>query len=286
MESNLDVIKTIRNKYFKLSKSQKRISDYILSNYSKVAFMTAKVLAEKSNVSESTVVRFANALGFEGYPELIIALQENIKSKLTTIERFDLINEKTTEDKQRITNEIMQLDIQNIKSTINKNNKESIDKIVDELSNSNKIFILGLRSSKVLASYLEYYLSLIFYETHVKEINPHSIFDSLVNFNSGDVLFAIGFPRYSKITIEALKYAKDNDITIISLTDSQLSPLCEYSKHVLVADLSISTFINSLAAPMSLINSLIMAISLKNKTTVQEKFKKLENVWDKYDIFE
>jgi DNA-binding MurR/RpiR family transcriptional regulator len=282
---NSDVINLIESKYFSLSKSQKRISDYILDNYSKVAFMTAKVLAKNSNVSESTVVRFANALGFEGYPELIEALQENIKSKLTTIERFDLINENSNLKDKRITNKIMQLDIQNIKSTINKNSKETIDKIVKELSNSQRIFILGLRSSKVLGSYLEYYLSLIFNETSVKEINPHSIFDSLVNLRSGDVLFAIGFPRYSKITIEALKYAKDNN-TIISLTDSKLSPLSDYSKYTLLADLSISTFINSLAAPMSIINSLVMAISLENKKTVHEKFKRLETVWDMYDIFE
>jgi len=283
---NSDVISLIESKYFSLSKSQKRISDYILDNYSKVAFMTAKVLAQNSNVSESTVVRFANALGFEGYPELIEALQENIKSKLTTIERFDLINENSNLKDKKITNEIMQLDIQNIKSTINKNSVETIDNIVKELSNSQRIFILGLRSSKVLGSYLEYYLSLIFNETSVKEINPHSIFDSLVNLRAGDVLFAIGFPRYSKITIEALKYAKDNNITIISLTDSKLSPLSDYSKYTLLADLSISTFINSLAAPMSIINSLVMAISLENKKTVHEKFKRLETVWDMYDIFE
>jgi DNA-binding MurR/RpiR family transcriptional regulator len=125
----------------------------------------------------------------------------------------------------------------------------------------------------------------MFSESFVKEIEAQNIFDDLVNLRQGDVLVAIAFPRYSKLTIEALKYAKDNKIIVIGLTDSYMSPICEYSKYTLFADLSISTFINSLVAPMSLINSIIMAISKKNKKTIQQKFEKLENVWDEYGIF-
>lgn len=281
-----NVIELIKKKYFNLSKSQKRISDYILENYSKVAFMTAKKLSENVQVSESTVVRYANALGFKGYPELIEALQENIKSKLTTIERFELVKENNEKIDKTYNKKIMQLDIENIKTSINQNDNETINLIVDELSKSKRIFILGLRSSKVLAGYLKYYLSLIFNDISVKEIESYNVFDDLVNLKEGDILFAIAFPRYSKLTLEALKYAKDNGITIIGLTDSNVSPIKKYSKHCLVAELSISTFIDSLVAPMSLINSLIVAISIKNKSSVQKKFEKLEKVWNKYDIFE
>lgn len=281
-----NVIELIKKKYFNLSKSQKRISDYVLENYSKVAFMTAKKLSENVQVSESTVVRYANALGFKGYPELIEALQENIKSKLTTIERFELVKENNKKIDKTYNKKIMQLDIENIKTSINQNDNETINLIVDELSKSRRIFILGLRSSKVLAGYLKYYLSLIFNDISVKEIESYNVFDDLVNLKEGDILFAIAFPRYSKLTLEALKYAKDNDITIIGLTDSNVSPIRKYSKYCLVAELSISTFIDSLVAPMSLINSLIVAISIKNKSSVQKKFEKLEKVWNKYDIFE
>ena len=281
---NENVINIIKNRYFHMSKSQKRISDYILNNSTKVAFMTAKALAKESEVSESTVVRFANSIGFIGYPELIDALQDNIKSKITTIERFDLSNDDDFQDEE-FNKSIMHYDIKNIKSAIKKNSNETIDLIADELSESNRIYILGLRSSKILSSYLSYYLSLMFSESFVKEIEAQNIFDDLVNLRQGDVLVAIAFPRYSKLTIEALKYAKDNKIIVIGLTDSYMSPICEYSKYTLFADLSISTFINSLVAPMSLINSIIMAISKKNKKTIQQKFEKLENVWDEYGIF-
>jgi len=282
MEKN--VINLIKSKYFNLSKSQKRISDYILKNNQKVAFMTAKELSNESQVSESTVVRYAIALGFNGYPELIESIQDNIKSKLTTIERFDLSTSTNSKGEDSFKN-IMRNDIENIRSTIKQNSQETIDLIADELAKSNRIYILGLRSSKVLANYLHYYISLIFNETFVKEVDSQNVFDDLVNLKPGDVLVAIAFPRYSKLTIEALKYAKDNNITVIALTDSSLSPLNEYSKYTLLADLSISTFIDSLVAPMSLLNLLITSISIRNKETVQQKFEKLEKVWDEYGIF-
>ena len=282
MEKN--VINLIKSKYFNLSKSQKRISDYILKNHQKVAFMTAKELSNESQVSESTVVRYAIALGFNGYPELIESIQDNIKSKLTTIERFDLSNNNNLTGDETSIN-VMRNDIKNIKSTIKQNSQETIDLIADELAKSNRIYILGLRSSKVLANYLHYYISLIFSETFVKEIEAQNVFDDLVNLKSGDVLVAIAFPRYSKLTIEALKYAKENKITVIALTDSSLSPLNEYSKYTLLADLSISTFIDSLVAPMSVLNLLITSISIRYKKTIQQKFEKLEKVWDEHGIF-
>lgn len=245
-----DVLQLMKNKFFKLSKSQKRISKYILDNYSKVAFMTAKELATITDVSESTVVRFANALGFKGYPEFIENLQENIKSKLTTVERLELYNNNN--------NKIMNLDIKNIKKAIKNNPEENVKNVVNQLSNSQTIYILGLRSSEILADYLTYYLDLITNDTVIKKINNQRIFDTLVKIDSKDTLVAIGFPRYSKMTLKALEYAESNNSTIVAITDSEVSPLTKFANFSLYADITMSSFIDSFVAPMSLINLLIL----------------------------
>ncbi|MGM0379142.1 MAG: MurR/RpiR family transcriptional regulator [Bacillota bacterium] len=274
---NKDVLQLMKNKFFKLSKSQKKISKYILDNYSKVAFMTAKELAKTTNVSESTVVRFAHALGFKGYPEFIDNLQENIKSKLTTVERLELYNDNN--------NKIMNLDIANIKKAIKNNPEENVKNVVNQLSNSKTIYILGLRSSEILADYLTYYLDLITNDTVIKKINNQRIFDTLVKINSKDTLVAIGFPRYSKMTLKALEYAESNNSTIVAITDSEVSPLTKFADYSLYADITMSSFIDSFVAPMSLINLLITKISMKNKDYVEEKFQKLEDVWNTFEIY-
>lgn len=280
-----DVLQRLKKKYFNLSKSQKKLADYILNNYDKVVFMTAKKISENVGVSESTVVRFANALDYDGFPDLIKALQETVKTKLTTLQRFELTKQSASNQGDQLYKQVMMNDIENIKSSIQMLDQETIENISREIMNSRKIYILGLRSSSFLADYMEFYLNYILEDIFIKKINCHNVFDSLVNIGEDDLLITIAFPRYSQATLDAMNYAKKNDIKVIGITDSKFSPLVEYCKYSISADLNLDTFIDSLVAPLSLINALIMTLSINEKNNVEHKFNKLEKIWDEYGIY-
>lgn len=283
MANNNDLLNRIKDNYIKLSKGQKRIADYILENYNKVAFMTASSLGEIVGVSESTVVRFANALGYDGYPKLQKGLQESIKTKLTTVQRFEL--SKDIEDGENYIKKIMSYDMDNIRKTIDVLEEDNVQDICDVIHNARKVFVLGMRSSSVLSNYLGYYLNFIRDDVHIISIGVHDVFDYLVNLNEDDVLITISFPRYSKRTFEIVKFAKDRGAKLVGITDSELSPLSPLVDYCLYAKYNMNTFIDSLVAPMSLINALIIAISINYKEDVEKKFEYLEKIWNEFSIY-
>lgn len=278
-----DLLNRIQAKYKRLSKGQKRIAEYILDNYDKVAFMTASNLGKIVGVSESTVVRFANALGYEGYPKLQKALQESIKTKLTTVQRLEL--SKDLDSGTNIYRRLMNADIDSIRKAIEELDTDLITQIAEEINSAKRVFVLGLRSSSVLANYLSFYLSFMMDNVQVVPTGAHDVFDKIVDASEGDILIAISFPRYSNTTMEVCKYAKREGATVVALTDTVLSPLSDVAEHSLYAKFDITTFIDSLVAPMSVLNALILAVSVERRGFLEEKFNKLEGIWDEFNTY-
>lgn len=283
-----DLLNRIQSKFNKLSKGQKRIADYILNNYDKVAFMTASSLGNSVEVSESTVVRFANALGYGGYPKLQKALQESIKTKLTTVQRFEM--SKELDSNTDLYKKIMKHDVENIQKTIDDLDIENLRSIATDIHKAKKVYVLGMRSSSVLANYLGFYLNFAIERVQVIPSGALDVFDQVINLNEEDLLIAITFPRYSNQTMKLVNYAYGQKVPIISITDDVLSPVASISKKVLTAKYDMTTFIDSLVAPMSLINSLILAVGMENKESLDQKFESLEKIWkethtynDKYE---
>src|SRR6056297_130815 len=282
-EEKRDIFKIINRRYEHFSKSQKLIADYIIENYDKAAFMTASKLGEHVGISESTIVRFADALDFKGYPELQKALQELIKTKLTTVQRFALTNKYSNE--MDTVKKVMDSDIQNIRKTMEELDNDVLERVTHEILNAKRVYILGLRSSALLAEYLGFYLNFILKDVHVVKAQYNDVYEQLININSEDVVIALSFPRYSRKTYESVKLLRRQGCKIISITDSQFSPLASISEMTLYAKNNVTSFVDSLVAPMSLINLLIVSISLQEKELLTETFRKLESVWDEFNIY-
>lgn len=283
-EKNKDLISLIKVNFPRLSKGQKLIAEYILNHYDKAAFMTASKLGEMVGVSESTVVRFANALGFSGYPSLQRALQELIKNKLTTVQRLSMSNSYS--DNSTLLKKILKADMDNIRSTIDEISNEEFEKVVDCIYNANRVYIIGLRSSTTLANYLGFYLSLILDNVKVVTYGISDIFEQLLRVNKGDVVIGISYPRYSRRTLEALSYVKEQECKIIGITDSFLSPISGIADYTLIAKSNMISFVDSLVAPLSLINALIIAIGMREKNEITQYFYKLERLWDEYKVYD
>jgi DNA-binding MurR/RpiR family transcriptional regulator len=245
--------------------------------------MTASKLGEKVGVSESTVVRFANALDYGGYPKLQKELQELIKTKLTTVQRLEL-SEDYSNDKD-VLKKVMKSDLDNIRKTIEEIDANNFQMVIDSILDAKRVYILGLRSSIVLAEYLGFYLNFILENVHIVPSGINDIFDQLININEEDVIIGISFPRYSKKTLEALQFAKDQGSTIIGITDGPFSPIKSLAEFTLTARSNMTSFIDSLVAPMSLMNALIIGLSMKEKDKIASTFKNLENIWNDYNIY-
>lgn len=282
MADKQDIIYRINANYKKMSKGQKLISEYIINNYDKAAFMTASKLGEKVGVSESTVVRFANALGYDGYPKFQKALQELIRTKLTTIQRMEMSSET---EPSMILNNVLKADMNNIRLTIDEVNSETFEKVIDSFLRASNIYVLGLRSAAPLAQFMGYYLNFIFNNVRIVTSGVNDIFEQLIHINSEDLLIGISYPRYASRTIEAMAFAKDRGTTTVALTDSLLSPLTSYSDYTLLARSDMASFVDSLVAPLSLINALIVGIGIKKGPQVASGFSTLERMWDKYNVY-
>lgn len=284
MEEKKDILIQIQKSFSKLSKGQKLIAQFIIDNYDKAAFMTASKLGIRVGVSESTVVRFANALGFEGYPELQKALQEIIKTKLTTVQRVEMASEYSNEG--AILKKVLKSDMDNIRATLENIDFEEFQEVVDKIFKAKKIYIIGLRSSTALAEYLGFYLNLILDNVKVVGYGISDIFEQLLRISKDDLVIGISYPRYSNRTIEAINYAREEGVPIIGITDSLLSPIANISDHCLTAKSNMVSFVDSLVAPLSLINALIIAVGMREKEEIREYFNKLENIWYKYNIYD
>ncbi|MHB1391796.1 MAG: MurR/RpiR family transcriptional regulator [Clostridia bacterium] len=283
MSEVLDLMRVIQTSFHKLSKGQKIIAHYIMNNYDKAAFMTAAKLGEKVGVSESTVVRFANAIGYIGYPQLQKQLQEMVKTKLTTVQRIEMSSDYTNKD--NILKNILKSDMENIRTTMEEIDNTSFEKAVESISEAKSIYIIGLRSSTALAEFLGFYLNLIRDNVHVVTYTIGDIFEQLFRIDENDLVIAIGFPRYSARTVKALEYVKLRKAKTIAVTDSMLSPLCSTADHTLIAKSNMESFVDSIVAPMSVLNALIVAVGIKEKQNISTSFASLEEIWNKYNIF-
>ena len=283
MDRYIDPLKLIQNNFNDLSKSQKQISEFIINNYDRAAFMTAAALGEEVNISESTVVRFANALGYTGYKDFQKGLQELVKNKLTTVQRISMVS--TYENNKSILKKVMEKDIDNIEKTINEIEYDTFQNAIDLILHAENIYVLGLRTSSFLAGYLGFYLSFILKNVKVVTAGPNDVFEQLLNVDSKDLIIGISYPRYSRRTLEALNYCKEKSCKIISITDSLISPATNDADVSLVAGSEMLSFVDSLVAPMSLINALIVSIGIEKKNDITASFEDLESIWKKYNVY-
>lgn len=284
LKDSKKLISDIQAQYPRLSKGQKLIAQYILSNYDKVAFMTACKLGETVGVSESTVVRFANALGYSGYPKLQEALQELIKNKLTTVQRVEMAKEYS--DDSTILNKILKGDINNIKSTLETIDEKAFEESANKILKARKIYILGMRSSFTIAQYLGFYLDIILDNVHIIRMDMGDAFEQIVKINEEDVIIAISFPRYSKKSYQIVSYAKEKGAHIISLTDSLFAPVASLADDVLLVKSNMASFVDSLVPALSIANALIVSVGMKEKEDIKEHFSDLEKIWDQYSVYE
>ncbi len=279
-----DLFAEIKRSLPSMSKGHKLIANYILDHYDKAAFMTAAKLGQTVGVSESTVVRLASELGFEGYPALQRAIQDVMRNKLTSVQRIDVTSNQIGDSD--IMEKVLTMDIEKIRKTLEESSKEDFNQCVDKIMNSRTIYIIGARSAAALASFLKYYFNLIFPNVKLVTASTSSeMFEQIMRIDSDDVIIGISFPRYSNQTVTALKYAKANGAKVIAVTDSPLSPLVQYADNVLMARSDMASFVDSLVAPLSLINALIVAVSMRARDRVADTFNKLETIWEEYRVY-
>ena len=278
------VLQTIRAGMDSFSKGQKRIAAFILDNYDRAAFMTAAKLGETASVSESTVVRFAAQLGYDGYPDMQKALQELIRGRLTSIQRIQVSRDQMTGSD--ILGSVMQRDMNRIHDVIERLDREEFERVVDKLLHAKHIYILGVRSSSFLAGYLNFYLHLIFKNvTLVQSSAAGEIYEQLVHIGPGDVLVSISFPRYSKMAIHAVEFACQRGGDVVAVTDSPMSPMYKMASASLLASSDMISFVDSMAAPLSLLNALILAVGQQRRDDLSATLAEMEQVWSKYSIF-
>ncbi len=285
MTSERDLLLRIQSSMPTFSKGHRAIGKYIVENYDKAAFMTACKLGQAVGVSESTVVRFATELGYNGYPKLQKALQELIRAKLTSVQRIQASSGRINEDE--VLKNVILSDIDKLRLTLEDIKKDDFQSAVSAILEAENIYILGVRSSASLAGFLGFYFNLIF--DNMRLVNTSSVsemFEQMLRVKKGDVVIGISFPRYSRRTVRALQYAKDRGAAVVAITDTLTSPLTDHSDYNLIAKSDMVSFVDSLVAPLSVINALIVAIGLRKKDEVFSVFEELENIWDEYDVYE
>ncbi len=282
---NQSIISTITERFDSLSKGHKAIARFVLDNYDKVAYMNVEQLSRETGVSEATVVRFSAELGYEKYQKFQHAIWEYAKSKLTSVQRMELSYGRM--DTENILSGVLNSDIDKIRTTLSTIDKTEFDAIVSRIAKAKHIYIIGLRSASYLAGLLGFYLNLMFENvTVVSSVSASEIFEQLFRVDENDVVIGISFPRYSKRTINALRYAKSKGTTVIGITDGALSPIKVNADFSLLARSDMESFVDSLVAPLSVINALIVALAAQKKDVLKKNFELLENVWHEYDVYD
>ena len=269
----------------KFSKGQKLISRFIINNYDKAAFMTAGRLADEVGISESTVVRFASELGFKGYPEMRKAIQDMIRNRLTSVERIEVA--KRMIDEREILKSVLSSDVENLHTTLNEIDQEKFDLVVNRILSSENVYIVGMRTSTSLSSFLGSYLKLIRKNVFVvQDTMASEVFEQLIRIGKNDLFIGISFPRYSKHTVDAMTISKSRGAYTVAITDGKHSPCYDVADICLFAKSDMVSFLDSLVAPMSLINALIVAVGSRSPDNSLETFKQLEHIWEEYDVYE
>ena len=280
-----DILTVIQDSMHTFSKGQRKIANFILESYDKAAFMTASRLGKRVGVSESTVVRFAFELGYDGYPDMQRSLQKMIRNRLTTVQRIEVTNDRLGD--QDLLSMVLQSDVEKIRQTLEELDRDSFYSAVDAIVAARKIYIIGVRSSAAIASFLHFYFNLIFDNVVLVSANTASeIFESLLRVGEGDAVIGISFPRYSSRTVQALSFARDRGATAIAITDSETSPLAPISRYTLTARSDMASFVDSLVAPLSLVNALLVAVSQRKNEDLSNTFHTLEKIWEEYNVYE
>ncbi len=282
---NTDILAMIQNRMGDFSKGQKLIANYILEFYDKAAFMTASRMGRTVGVSESTVVRFAVELGYDGYPAMQKALQEMILNKLTSVQRIEVANDRFGD--QDVLGTVLQQDIDKIRATMESLDRQAFDEAIDAIIGAHRIYILGVRSSATIAFFLHYYFNYMF--DNVRMVNassPSEVFEQFARVERDDVVITISYPRYSRSAVQATKFCKESGAKIVAITDSHRSPVAAYADYLLLAKMDMVSLVDSLVAPMSLVNALLVAIGRKREKELAKTFSNLERIWDEYEVYE
>ena len=280
-----DIIYRLRHEMPSFSKGQKKIATFLIDHFDKASYLTAAKLGAEVSVSESTVVRFASELGFSGYPGLQKALQDVSRNMLTAVQRMEVASTKF--DVDDVPNKVLHSDIEKIRKTLEEMDKKDFDRAVDSIIGAKRIYVIGTGSSSALANFLAFYLNHIF--DNVKLVGSTSsgdVFESIISIDSDDVLIGLSFPRYSKRTVSAMRYASEKNVTVIAITDSPQSPLAQFADNLLIARSDMASFVDSLVAPLSLVNALIVSLGLRRKDEVSKKLQKLEQFWEEYEVYD
>ena len=280
-----DILAILQEKEPTFSKGQKRIARYITEAYDKAAFMTANRLGKTVGVSESTVVRFAVDLGFDGYPSMQKAMQEMVLNRLTSVQRLEVASGRIGD--QDVVSMVLHSDMEKLRQTSETVDRGEFQAAVNAILKAKRVYILGVRSVAPLANFLGYYLNYMFNNVHViSGVSAGEMFEKIVSVNSEDVVIAFSFPRYSSSTTKGAKYCRSAGATVIGITDSKLSPLGQCSDHVLLAKSDMVSLVDSIVAPLSLVNALIVAVASKREKELSQTFANLERIWDEYDVYE
>lgn len=276
---NVDLLTRINQHYNSFSKGQKLLANYIIDNYDRAAFITASKMGRTVGVSESTVVRFAYALGYDGYPALQRSLQEMIRNRLTTVQRIQLTSDLSQDE---VLSTVLKSDISNIRSTIESVNTATFNTVIDHMLKARKIYVVGIKSAAPLAQFLGYYLNFILDDVCI--VNS-TVYETMLRISDKDMCIGISFPRYSSKAVEALSFARSQGAYVTAITDSMFSPIAELADSVLVARSDMASFADSLAAPLSLINALIVGAGLRRKDEVYERLDQLEGIWKSHKVY-
>lgn len=280
-----DILSTIHNRMDTFSKGQKRIAAFIVSSYDKAAFMTASKLGKKVNVSESTVVRFASELGYDGYPSMQKALQELVRNRLTSVQRLEGTGDRL--GTQDVVSMVLHSDLESIRMTGEALDRSELDRAVQTIIDARNIYIVGVRSSAAIALYMSHYFRNIFDNVRLVSSSATSeMMEQMLHVGEHDVVVGISLPRYSSRTVKLLKFAKDNGAKVVVITDSTDAPTAQYADHTLLAKSDMVSVVDSLVAPMSLVNALIVAISRRREQELSGVFENLERIWEEYEVYE
>ena len=282
MQDMQDMIDRLNQSGKRLSKGHRKIAQYIVEHYDKAVFMTASKLGESVGVSESTVVRFASAMGYEGYPQLQRSLQELVSHRLTANQRFEM---STEIDPREALSVVLKSDVQNLRATMEQMDEAVFEDVVARLLNARAIYVMGLRSAAPLTQFMGYYLNYIFDNVHLVSSGATDVFEEISKLKENDVLVGISFPRYSTRTLEAMRFAKRCGAQVVAITDGPMSPLAGMADATLTARTDMASFVDSLAAPLSLINALLVALGLHRKDALKEHFRQLESIWETYEVY-
>ena len=282
---NTDILTLLQDNEPTFSKGQKRIAQYIRDSYDKAAFMTANRLGKTAGVSESTVVRFAVDLGFDGYPSMQKAMQEMVLNRLTSVQRLEVASDRIGD--QDVLSMVIQSDIDKLRRTGELVSREEFASCVNAVLHAKRVFIIGVRSAAPLANFLGYYLNYMFNNVHIVTASGTSeMFEKIVGMKKEDVVIAFSFPRYSTATLKAAQYCRSTGAEVIAITDNRESPLGQCANHVLCAKSDMVSLVDSLVAPLSVVNALIVAIAAKREKELHRTFEELEHIWEEYNVYQ